>query len=179
MPERESLDLFEALHSTRAMRYLKPDPIADEVLWEILDAAIRGPTGGNQQGWSWIVVRDAEVKQQIAAWYLEGWERAYGQRRDEILADDSESGLGRVNFLSAEHLANNLADAPVWVFPVLHGGGRVGSSIYGAVQNLMLAARAYGIGSTLTSLYAGHEDDVSELLGLPEGAQTMALIPLG
>lgn len=180
MPEREPLDLFDALHSTRAMRYLKSDPIDDEVLWEILDAAIRGPTGGNQQGWSWIVVRDAEVKRQIAGWYLEGWERSYGQRRDEILADDSESGLGRVNFLSAEHLAHNLADAPVWVFPVAHGGGgRAGSSIYGAVQNLMLAARAYGIGSTLTSLYAGHEDDVRELLGLPEGAQTMALIPLG
>jgi len=179
VPERESLDLFDALHSTRAMRYLKPDPIDDEVLWEILDAAIRGPTGGNQQGWSWIVVRDAEVKRQIAAWYLEGWERSYGQRREAILADESEAGLGKVNFLSAEHLANNLADAPVWVFPVAHGGGRAGSSIYGAVQNLMLAARAYGIGSTLTSLYQGHEDDVRELLGLPEGAQTMALIPLG
>jgi nitroreductase len=56
---------------------------------------------------------------------------------------------------------------------------RLGSSIYGAVQHLMLAARAYGIGSTLTTLYAGHEDDVRELLGLPPEALTMALIPLG
>ena len=54
-----------------------------------------------------------------------------------------------------------------------------GSSVYGAVQNLMLAARAYGIGATLTSLYAGHEDDVKSLLGLPDGAKTMGLIPLG
>ena len=72
----------------------------------------------------------------------------------------------------------------MWVFPVLRqaatsGNPRLGSSIYGAVQQLMLAARAYGVGATLTTLYAGHEDDVRELLGLPADALTMALIPLG
>ena len=181
MPDREQLDVLEAIHSTPARRYLKPDPIPDDVLWEILDAAIRGPSGGNQQGWGWMVIRDAETKRQIAEWYLEGWTRAYGGQRDESRSGDTT--LGRVNYLSAGHLANHIADAPVWVMPVMRGaagsGGRNGGSIYGAVQNLMLAARAHGIGATLTTLYAGHEDDVRKLLGLPDDAATMGLIPLG
>jgi nitroreductase len=182
MADYEPLDVIEAIHSTLARRFLKPDSIPDEVLWEILDASIRGPSGGNQQGWGWLVVTDAEVKQQIQSWYLEGWNRAYGGRRDAIMADPDGSGLGQRNFLSAEHLANHLAEAPVWVMPVLRNASanpRMGSSIYGAVQNLMLAARAYGIGATLTTLYAGHEDDVKQLLGLPDDAMTMGLIPLG
>jgi nitroreductase len=72
----------------------------------------------------------------------------------------------------------------VWIFPVLLGPAksqnpRLGASIYGAVQHLLLAARAYGIGTTLTTLYTDHEAEVRELLGLPEDAITMALIPLG
>ena len=182
MPDHDQIDVLEAIHSTPARRYLKPDPIPDDVLWELLDAAIRGPSGGNTQSWGWLVIRDAETKRQIGEWYLEGWNAAYGGQRDQALSDDST--LGRANYLSADHLANHIADAPVWVMPVLRGvaGGsnpRAGSSIYGAVQNLMLAARAHGIGATLTTLYGGHEDDVKKLLGLPDDAATMGLIPLG
>jgi nitroreductase len=182
MPDREPLDVLEAIHSTPARRYLKPDPIPDDVIWAILDAAIRGPSGGNTQGWGWVVVTDPEVKRPIQEWYLEGWERAYGVRREEILASEDGAGLGRRNFLSADHLANHLHEAPVWIMPVLRNAREsrmTGSSIYGAVQNLMLAARAFGVGATLTSLYAAHEEDVRELLGLPEDAKTMGLIPLG
>ncbi|MED5428841.1 MAG: nitroreductase family protein, partial [Chloroflexota bacterium] len=83
-----------------------------------------------------------------------------------------------------EYLANHIQDAPIWIIGTLRNTSdsrnpRTGSSIYGAVQNLMLAARAYGIGSTLTTLYAGHEVDVKNLLGIPDDATTMALIPLG
>ena len=182
--EPEAITVLEALHSTPARRYLKPDPIPDDVLHAILDAAIRGPSGGNTQAWAWLVVTDRELKRPIAEWYREGWERAYGHRREAIMASEDGQGLGKRNFLSAEHLANHLEEAPVWIMPVLQGAAksqspRTGSSIYGAVQHLMLAARAYGIGATLTSLYAGHEDDVKRLLGIPEDALTMALIPLG
>lgn len=182
--EPEPITVLDALHSTPARRYLKPDPIPDQVVRALLDAAIRGPSGGNTQAWAWIVVTDPEVKRPIAEWYRTGWERAYGRRREAILASEDGLGLGRRNFLSAEHLANHLEEAPVWIIPVLLGAAgsqnpRAGSSIYGAVQQLMLAARAYGIGATLTSLYAGHEDDVKRLLGLPDDALTMALIPLG
>ncbi|MEV4352447.1 nitroreductase family protein [Actinoplanes sp. NPDC049596] len=178
------LPLLEALHTTPARRYLSAEPISDEIVRAILDAAIRGPSGGNRQGWAWIVVRDAAVKKRIAGWYREGWEASYGSRREEILDSDDPYGMSAAGFRAADHLANHLEEAPVWVFPVLLGAAasknpRLGSSIYGAVQQLMLAARAYGIGSTLTTLYMGHEADVRQLLGLPEDALTMALIPLG
>ena len=184
MVDRPEISLYDAIHSTRAMRYLKPDPIPEEVIRDILDAAIRGPSGGNSQGWGWLVITDPDVKSTIAGWYREGWESAYGGRREEVLADESGQGLGRTNYLSAEHLANHLEEAPVWIMPVLRGvvsrpNARAGSSIYGAAQNLMLAARAHGIGATLTTLYLGHEDEVNALLGIPDDASTMALIPLG
>ena len=181
----QSLSALEALHSTPSRRYLATDPIPEDVLWAILDAAIRGPSGGNAQQWGWVVVTDQEIKERVAGWYRENWEVAYGRRRDRILAGDAgSSGLSSRGFLGAEHLAHHLEEAPVWVFPVLRNAAdatspRVGSSIYGAVQQLCLAARAYGIGTSLTTLYRGHEDELRELLGLPPDALTMALIPMG
>jgi nitroreductase len=164
--EGQPLSALEALHSTPSRRYLAPDPIPDEVLWAILDAAIRGPSGGNRQHWGWVVVTDQAVKEQVAGWYRENWNSAYGQHRDRILAGDAgSSGMSPRGFLGAEHLAHRLEEAPVWVFPVLRDAAdatnpRIGSSIYGAVQQLCLAA-------------------LRELLGLPADALTMALIPMG
>jgi nitroreductase len=184
-PAAEPLPVLDALHSTPARRYLSADRVPDEVIWAILDAAVRGPSGGNQQAWGWVVVTDPAIKAQVAGWYREGWNAAYGSRREEILAAPPESGqLSARSFLGAEHLAHHLEEAPVWIFAVLRNAAgvaspRLGASIYGAVQQLMLAARAYGVGSTLTTLYVGHEDDVRELLGLPADALTMGLIPLG
>jgi nitroreductase len=181
----QSLSALEALHSTPSRRYLAPDPIPDDVLWAILDAAIRGPSGGNRQHWGWVVVTDQAVKQRVAGWYRENWNSAYGQHRERILAGDAgSSGMSPRGFLGAEHLAHRLEEAPVWVFPVLRDAAeatnsRIGSSIYGAVQQLCLAARVYGIGTSLTTLYGGHEDELRELLGLPADALTMALIPMG
>jgi nitroreductase len=181
----QPLTALEALHSTPSRRYLSPEPIPDDVLWDILDTAIRGPSGGNAQHWGWVVVTDQEVKDRVAAWYRDNWQAAYGSHRDEILnAEVSPGGLTPRGFLGAEHLAHHIQDAPVWVFPVLRGAAdatspRVGSSIYGAVQQLCLAARAHGIGTSLTTLYGGHEEELRELLGLPPDALTMALIPMG
>jgi nitroreductase len=183
-PAPQDLSLLEALHSTPARRYLSAEPIADDVIRAILDAAIRGPSGGNSQTWAWIVVRDPETKKQIAGWYREGWDRHYGSQRDAILNGPDDGPTGKRTFLAADHLAAHIEEAPVWIVPVLLGAAkssnpRLGSSIYGAVQQLMLAARAYGLGSTLTTLHIGHEDDVRELLGLPADALTMAIVPLG
>ena len=155
----DGLTLLEGLNSTPARRYLSSDPIPETVLWNILDTAIRGPSGGNNQGWGWLIVRDQEIKNRISQWYLEGWNKAYGVRKSEIMhGTASNDTLGKQNFQSAEHLAHHIQDAPVWIFPVLRSSAsnnpRLGASIYGAVQNLMLAARAYGIGSTLTTLYS-------------------------
>jgi len=177
----ENITVLEALHSTPARRYLSAEPIPDEIIWELLDAAVRGPSGGNSQPWAWIVVRDPEKKRRIAEYYREGWQKVYGSRREESLSGDETS---RRTYLSAEHLAEHLEEAPVWIVPALLVGGssqnpRLGSSIYGAVQQLMLAARAYGIGATLTTLHSVRDAETKELLGLPEKAITMALIPLG
>lgn len=182
----DDLGVLDAIHSTPARRYLSDEPIPDEVLWAILDAAIRGPSGGNAQAWGWMVITDKALMAPIAQWYRENWHRAYGSRRDAILsaAETGAGALSRRAYLGAEHLANHLEEAPVWIVPVLRNAAdstspRTGSSIYGAVQNLCLAARAHGIGSSLTTLYGGHEDELRTLLGLPEDALTMALIPLG
>jgi nitroreductase len=173
------ITVLEALHSTPARRYLSSEPIGDDIIRKLLDAAIRGPNGGNTQRWAWIVLRDPEVKAQIAAFYREGWDTLYGVHREFMLAQPESA-----NFRAGDHLAAHLEEAPVWIFPVLLGAAgsanpRLGASIYGAVQQLMLAARAYGIGSTLTTLYSGHEAETRALLGLPDDALTMALVPLG
>ncbi|MBF6600587.1 MAG: nitroreductase family protein [Dehalococcoidia bacterium] len=175
------MDFFDVIRTQRAMRRLKPDPVSDEDLWTILDAAIHAPSGGNTQGWNFVVIRDRAVKEKIGAWYLEAWDRAYGPRRDAMLED---AQAGRM-FRSADYLANHLADVPALILATLQNrtgfGADVshGASIYPAVQNLMLAARALGLGTTLTTLHRLHEQDVRELLGIPADVDTMALIPVG
>lgn len=177
-------DLLEALHTTPSRRYLSPTPIDDDVIRALLDAAIRGPSGGNSQRWAWIVVRNETTKAKIADLYRDSWTKTYASRRAQILAADDENGMSARTFRAADHLATHLEEAPVWIFPVLLGAAkstnpRLGSSIYGAVQHLILAARAYGIGATLTTLHTAHEPEVRRLLNLPDTALTMALIPLG
>jgi nitroreductase len=163
---------------------LSPTPIDDDVIRALLDAAIRGPSGGTSQRWAWIVVRNETTKAKIADLYRDSWTKTYASRRDQILAADDENGMSARTFRAADHLATHLEEAPVWIFPVLLGAAkstnpRLGSSIYGAVQHLILAARAYGIGATLTTLHTAHEQEVRRLLNLPDTALTMALIPLG
>ena len=199
MTKREPLDVLDAIQSTRAQRYLKPDPIPEPVLWEILDAAVRGPTGGNNQGWAWVVIRDPAIKQRIGAVYEERLKGAYGYERvsDEELAagritrggvHEGEVGIDVRNRRGVIHLAEHFAEAPVVVAPVVENatggentsraGAGLGSSIYGAVQNLMLAARAFEIGSVFT-WGLDETSGFNELLGTPESARVMCLIPLG
>lgn len=123
----------------------------------------------------------------IARWYSDGWEKAYGVRRDELLdpaREGAELGLSPSSYRATEHLAGHLAEAPVFVLPVLRNAAdstdkRLGASVYGAVQQLLLAARGYGIGGVLTLFHLTGESDVDELLGLPDDAATMGLVPLG
>lgn len=185
LPAREPLDIIEAMHSTPARRYMKSDPIPEPVLKEIMDAAIRGPSGGNSQGWGWVVVRDQALKTQIAALYRDVWcTTGSGSRKETILGNPEASTLGTTGYMSAEHLAEHMGECPVLVIPVLvRGAGstnpRAGASVYGAAQHLMLAARAFGIGSVMTTLSTQREEQVKALLGLPAEALTMGLIPLG
>jgi nitroreductase len=174
------MDVFEAIGTQRAMRRLKPDPVADEHLWTILDAAIKAPSGGNSQPWNFLVIRDPETKRKIAGYYLDAWNRIYGPFRDFAHADPATARV----FNSADHLANHLAEVPVLILATgrrdsIAPGSPAGASVYPAVQNLMLAARALGLGATITTLHMEHDQEVKELLGIPEGVDTMALIPIG
>jgi nitroreductase len=189
-----ALDVEEAIFSTPATRRLKPDPVPDDIIWATIDAATRGPSSGNTHRWGWVVVRDDTTKQVIGRWYLEAWEQLRPGRR-ERLRNSAARLLGRAvpdpdalsddpNYRSGQHLANNIACAPVWIFAVLRGiAGKPslvdGADIFGAIQNLMLTARKYGVGSTLTMLHRQREQDVAQVLGLPSDARPIALIPLG
>jgi nitroreductase len=174
------MDVFEAIHSQRAMRRLKPDPVPDELIWKVLDAAIHAPSGGNRQPWGFVVITGPEKKRQIGEWYLDGWNKTYGPMREAALANPA----GARTFRSADHLANNIATVPVLIFACVDPGGVAavsgsGANVFPAVQNLMLAARALGLGTTLTTLHRMHEAEVKELLGIPENIETLAMIPMG
>ena len=82
----EPLLILDPLHSTPARRYLPAERVPDDAVWAMLDAAVRGPSGCNRQRWGWVVVTDPAIKQQVAGWYREGWSKAYGHRREPILA---------------------------------------------------------------------------------------------
>ncbi len=174
------MDFFDVARTQRAMRRLKIDAVSDADLWTLLDTATMAPNGGNLQTWNFIVVRDSEKKRKIAVWYLEAWEKAYGPARAAMMSDPARART----YNSADHLARHLADVPVFIIATLRRGAlppdiTAGASIYPAVQNIMLAARALGLGSTLTTLHKMHEADVKTLLGIPDDVETMALIPIG
>jgi nitroreductase len=182
------MDVLEAIYTTRAMRRLKPDPIPDDVLRAILDAAIRAPSGGNQQGWSFVVVRDAALRARLQELYKPALDSLFQPggpyaRIDEE-GDPETIEQNRRMRDSALYLADHMHEAPVIVIACIRTGGRgtnvtTGSSIYPAVQNLMLAARAFGVGSTLTTIHRVNEGEVRTLLGIPAEVETAALIPLG
>lgn len=174
------MDVFETMYTLRSMRRLKTDPVPQELVWKVLDAAIRAPNGGNVQPWNFMVVTDPEKKRQIGEWYLDGWNAAYGgQIREAMLADPVRGKTWR----SADHLANHIPEVPVLIFAcvntALASASGTGPNIFPAVQNLMLAARALGLGTTLTTLHRTHDQEVKDLLGVPATHDALAMIPMG
>ena len=176
-------DLFEIIRTTRSMRRLKPDPVPAELIRQILDAGIAAANGGNLQTWRFVVIRDPAIKTEVAQWYRRAWHETVAPR---YRAGAPAPGSTRDRFdrmlAAAEHLADHLHEAPVWIVPCLQGGthGRTsGSSIYPAVQNMLLAARALGLGATLTTLYLQFEKQTETAMGLPEDAHSYAILPIG
>ncbi len=174
----EEIGLFEAMYTQRAIRYLKPDPVPDDIIEKLIEAASKAPSGGNRQPWRFLVIRDADAKQKLGDFYYQAWLAAYGP------SESPTGGLQRHVRDSATYLAENMKDVPVLIMAcVEHDGspgtmGR-GSSIYPAIQNLLLAARGLGLGSVITSLHKRYESEVKELLGIPENVETAALLPIG
>jgi len=179
-----AMPLSEAMETQRAIRRLRPDPVDDETIHRLLELAVRAPTGGNQQNWEFIVVRDAEVKHQLARLNRQSWpvlKRFYGPRarRDEKM---------RRILDAVQWQADHFEEVPVVIVPCLRGL-RLGlpavamssyyGSIYPAIQNLLLAARAIGLGAALTTLPVWSSLLARRTLGLPWSVSPAAAIPLG
>lgn len=174
--DRLSMSLGEAIFTQRAIRRLKADPLSDADLEILLAAAARAPSGGNRQPWRFLAVRDQELKHQLAHWYVEAYwarRRERGFSGPEDIPKDDSSGQAALHFSVNP---DNYARAPVLLLVIAEYKG---ADISAACQNLMLAARALGIGSTITSIGGIHEDDVHRLLGIPDGMDASCCIPLG
>jgi nitroreductase len=182
--------LFEIMYSTRSMRKLKTDPVPNELIYKILEAGTRAPSGTNTQNWRFLVVKDPEVKKQVQAIYQKGWSEVkvmYDKRPGP--AHMPKEKFGRL-LDAATHLAEHLAEAPVLIFACLQErplppqlatrlARLSGSSIYPAVQNMLLACRALGLGATLTTVGSLYEEDLKKVLGVPDDVHTYALLPIG
>lgn len=173
------------LSTTRAVRKrldLDRD-VPDDVLLECLQLAVQAPTGSNHQGWRWMVIRDSDRKEGLAELYRE----AGGDYLASAAADlDAASQQGRV-LDSANYLAQNLAKVPVLVIPLIIGrlpdnsanaaAGLMGS-IMPAMWSFQLALRSRGLGSCLTTLHLGKEQEAADLLGIPDHMTQAGLLPV-
>src|SRR6185312_16373601 len=179
-------DIFEAIGTQRAMRRLKTDPVPREYIKKILWAATRAPNGGNVQPWRFLVIEAPETKQALADIYAAQWSKYTEMDRNRPRPGESPEALRSHDrtLAAGQYLADHLHEVPVIIIPcgfllAINTGIASGSSIYPAIQNLMLAARALGLGTAMTTLHRQDEGAVRELLGIPENAHTAALIPVG
>jgi len=180
------VDVYEALYTTRAMRRVKPDPIPEEVQRKILDAAIRAPTGGNAQMWRFLLVDDPKVKAQLGPIYRECMEQLfssiYKPQADaaEANPDLPESRKFVKMQRSAQWLADHFETYPLLLF-AFSQFDTSGGSIFPSVWSAMLAARAEGVGSSLTSVFMFQLPRVLDALGAPadEGWNFNACVPMG
>lgn len=181
------VDLYEAMSTLRAVRRLKPDPISAEVMQRVLQAASWAPTGGNVQPFRIMAVTDAAKKAQIATLYDEEWANYTKNLRAEAYGSGTEKMVR-----AGDYLAKHMSEVPVLLVfcfnpdrmaitdahldrPSVVGGG----SVYTAVQNVMLACRAEGLGCVLTTLLCHREPEVKEILSIPSDWGTCAHIPIG
>ena len=176
----ETHDLFDIMRSTRSMRRLKPDPIPADLLRQVLEAGSYAANGGNMQSWRFLVIRDPDVKAAAGQWYRKAWHDIVGPRYRSggPAPGTTTEAFGRM-LNAAEYLADHFHEAPVWIVPCAPGPRNTGASIFPAVQNMLLACRALGLGATLTTLYLGFEKETEAALGLPEGVHSYAIIPVG
>jgi nitroreductase len=197
------IGLFDAMYSARALRRLKPDPVPEDIITKVLDAAIRAPSGGNAQNWIFIVVRDEAQRHRLGAVYRKASDEVaeiYAARgRPPHLTEDQYHRL----MAGGAYLWDHIGDAPVLLVPCLRQRDmppkealpaavaaryeahlryqeRIrGSSIYPAVQNIILACRGLGLGTLITTNHILYEDDVRAILGLPDDVFSFALMPIG
>ena len=182
----EGTDVFEVIHSTRAMRRLKPDPVPDELIRNILLAGQAAASGGNTQRWRFLVLKDPEIKKKVQVYYKKAFDEVVGPRyASSAPPPGSDAAKYSRQHRAVENLTDHYHEAPVWIVACLEDGavsgpGRsAGASIYPAVQNMLLAARALGLGSTLTTRHINYEKEVDAAMGIPPGFRSYAILPIG
>jgi nitroreductase len=165
-------------------------PVEPDVIEECLEIAIQAPTGGNRQGWHFLVVADAAKRARIGALYRESF-AIYAQSSSEQLPTQGQGALYQERRMrvakSAVHLANHMGDVPVLIIPCIHGRVETmppmaQASLYGSILpaawSLMLALRARGLGSAWTTLHLRYEKEIAALLGIPDDVTQAALLPV-
>ena len=179
-------DLFEAIYTTRAMRRLKPDPVPREIVMRIIEAATMAPSNSNRQPWIFLVVSAAATRQFVAQHYKQAWEAYYFTPDKRSFLETHPATSEARNLRSAIYLANHIGEAPVLIFACVkrytdqpRAGRPMLGSIYPAIQNLCLAARAYGLGTAITGLHKHFEAEINQRLGVPQEYENEVLIPLG
>ncbi len=174
---RLGMPVGEAMFSQRSIRKLRPDPIPTDDLHSIIEAASKAPNGGNRQPGRYVVLTEPELIREFGALYREAW---WAKRRDEGHAWTTREAIPAEDAVhrGAAQLADEIANAPCIVLAFSTGKGQANSVLPG-VQNLMLAARALGIGSVPTTLHPQVMDRVYELLSVPAEADFHLCIPLG
>jgi len=189
--------LHEAIFTQRAIRAFTEDPVSDEDVNDLLEAAVRAPSGGNRQPWHFVVLRDPEKKAAVRDSYLKSW-NAYKERVAAQAPARPEAAATLERWRkdpAGDRFAENLDKVPVLIIPcldmrVLSFGddplnpsvmtmNSVYASIFPAVQNLLLTARAKGLGAVLTTLHCQYEDEVKRALGIPAYVRTACMIPIG
>ncbi len=177
------MPLDQAMETQRAIRRLKPDPVDEEIILHLIDLAIRAPSGSNTQKWEFIVVRDPQVKAGLAklnrqVWSLGRWILRITGRKPKY------PKIAQAVFWQADHFE----EVPVIIvaclkghtIPFLHiSRATYFGSIFPAVQNLLLAARAINLGACLTTVPFWNLFAARRLLGLPWNVTPCAVIPLG
>lgn len=208
--------LFDVMYQCRAMRRLRPDPVPEELLVRLVDAALHGPSGSNAQNWAFVVVRDAGQKRRVADAYRRAWAFYRSTATTAPMRPHEDPDRRERMERAGDHLAEHLHEAPAIVFVavladkvfdrallspkglrqlVRHTGLRssvrfllrgqhtsalaAGSTAYPAVQNLLLAARALGLGAVLTTQHFFLPGEFERIVDLPKGAVLAAVVPVG
>jgi nitroreductase len=191
--DRLSMSLVEAMETQRAVRRVLPDPVDDDLVVRCIELALRAPTGSNGQTWEFVVVKDAATKAAFAKKYRQAWAvyGTIGERTSKGRDPSMTKVLAAVRW-QVEHFE----EIPVLVVPCLRssalaaqripliGGPQIGTSsfygsIYPSVQNLLLAARAVGLGASLITLPLWSTSFARRTLGLPLSVTPVCMVPLG
>ena len=176
-PAELEMPLGEAMFTQRAIRRLDLHrPVSDTHLKILLDAASKAPSGGNTQPARFLVVRSRDRIREFGKLYHEAW---WAKRRDELEWTSKDDIPPNSVYRMASRLADEMQDAPVVVLAFSVGGGQAAHSVFPSVQNLLLAARALGIGSVLTTLHPQVMERVYTMFEIPADVEFHCCIPLG